>query len=41
VGIVESDISKLLKQPVKISDDKIAFISQYLSDSTILKKRKE
>jgi energy-converting hydrogenase B subunit L len=38
---VESDISKLLEQPVKISDDKIAFISQYLSDSTILKKRKE
>jgi|ERR1039458_7385769 energy-converting hydrogenase B subunit L len=41
VGIVESDISQLLKQPVKISDDKIAFISQYLSDSAILKKRKE
>jgi energy-converting hydrogenase B subunit L len=41
VGVVESDISKLLEQPVKISDDKIAFISQYLSDSTILKKRKE
>jgi energy-converting hydrogenase B subunit L len=41
VGMVESDISKLLEKPIKISDDKIAFISQYLSDSTILKKRKD
>jgi energy-converting hydrogenase B subunit L len=41
VGIVESDISKLLEKPVKISDDKIAFISQYLADSTIIKKRKD
>ncbi len=41
VGVVESDISKLLEKPVKISEDKIAFISQYLADSTILKKRKE
>jgi len=38
---VESDISELLDKPVKISDDKVAFISQYLADSTILKKRKE
>ena len=41
VGVVESDISKLLEKPVKISDDKIAFISQYLADSTIIKKRKD
>jgi len=41
VGEVELDISKLLEKPVKISDDKIAFISQYLADSTIIKKRKE
>jgi energy-converting hydrogenase B subunit L len=41
VGVVESDISELLEEPVKISEDKIAFISQYLADSTILKKRKE
>ncbi len=41
VGIVESDISELLDKPVKISDDKVAFISQYLADSTIIKKRKE
>lgn len=41
VGVVESDISKLLEKPVKISDDKIAFIAQFLSDSTIIKKRKD
>lgn len=41
VGVVELDISQLLEKPVKISDDKIAFISQYLSDSTIIMKRKE
>ncbi len=41
VGMVESDISELLEKPVKISDDKVAFISQYLADSTIIKKRKE
>jgi energy-converting hydrogenase B subunit L len=41
VGKVELDIKKLLEKPVKISDDKIAFISQYLADSTILEKRKE
>ena len=41
VGVLESDISKLLEKPVKISDDKVAFISQYLADSTIIKKRKD
>lgn len=41
VGEVESDISKLLEKPVKISEDKIAFISQYLADNTIIRKRKE
>lgn len=41
VGIVESDISQLLEKPVKISEDKIAFISQYLVDSTILRKREK
>ncbi|MGO9388049.1 MAG: 4Fe-4S dicluster domain-containing protein [Methanobacterium sp.] len=40
VGGATSDISMLLEKPVKISDDKIAFIAQYLSDSTVLKKRK-
>lgn len=41
VGQPESDISTLLEKPVKISDDKLAFISQFLSDSTVLRKRKE
>lgn len=41
VGIVESDMSQLLEKPVKISEDKIAFISQYLVDSTILRKREK
>ena len=41
VGYVELEISQLLEKPVKISDDKLAFIAQYLSDSTILRKRKE
>jgi len=40
VGEVELHISELLEKPIKISDDKIAFIAQYLSDSTVLKKRK-
>jgi energy-converting hydrogenase B subunit L len=41
VGVVESDISQLLEKPVKISEDKIAFISQYLADNTIIRKRKD
>lgn len=39
VGVVEEDIKELLKKPVKISDDKIAFISQYLSDNAVIRKR--
>ena len=41
VGVVESEISQLLEKPVKISEDKIAFISQYLADNTILRKREK
>ncbi len=41
VGIVELDISQLLEKPVKISEDKIAFISQYLADNTIIRKRED
>lgn len=40
VGIVESDISQMMEKPFKISDDKIAFISQFLADKSILKKKK-
>ena len=40
VGEVELNVAELLEKPIKISDDKLVFISQYLSDSTIIKKRK-
>jgi energy-converting hydrogenase B subunit L len=40
VGVVESDINKLMDKPFKISDDKIAFIAQFLADKSILKKKK-
>jgi energy-converting hydrogenase B subunit L len=40
VGIVESDINQLMDKPFKISDDKIAFIAQFLADKSILKKKK-
>lgn len=39
VGEARSNIKELLEKPIKISDDKIAFISQYLSDNAIIKKR--
>ena len=41
VGNQKVDVSKLINQPVKISDDKLKVISQYLSDKTILKNNKE
>ena len=41
VGIVEEDITEMLEKPVKISDDKIAFIAQYLSDNAIIRKRED
>lgn len=40
VGDVKLDVGELLEKPIKISDDKLTFIAQYLSDSTVLKKRK-
>lgn len=39
VGIVETDIKDLMDKPFKISEDKVAFISQFLSDKTIIKKK--
>ncbi|WP_414470282.1 4Fe-4S dicluster domain-containing protein [Methanobacterium sp. ACI-7] len=39
VGEVEVDVKEMLDKPIKISDDKIAFISQYLSDNAIIRKR--
>ena len=41
VGNQEVDVSELINQPVKISDDKLKVISQYLSDKTILKNRED
>ncbi|HOI39688.1 MAG TPA: 4Fe-4S binding protein [Methanobacterium sp.] len=41
VGEIESDISELMEKPVKISEDKIAYISQFLADNTVIRKRKE
>lgn len=38
VGDVELNLEKLMNKPFKISDDKLSFISQFLSDKTILKK---
>ena len=41
VGNQEVDIADAINQPFKISDDKLKFIAQYLSDKTVLKNRKE
>ena len=38
VGEVEMDLEKVIDKPFKISDDKLSFISQFLSDKTVLKK---
>jgi len=40
VGKVQLDLKELMAQPVKISEDKIAFISQFLSDKTIINEKK-
>lgn len=41
VGEIDLDISELMEKPVKISEDKIAYISQFLADNTIIRKRKD
>ena len=41
VGDQEVDVSDLIEQPFKISDDKLKFIAQYLSDNTVLKNRED
>jgi energy-converting hydrogenase B subunit L len=38
VGKVEMNLEKVMDKPFKISDDKLSFISQFLSDKTVLKK---
>lgn len=41
VGDVNPDIKELLEKPVKISEDKIAYISKFLSDNAVIKKRED
>ena len=40
VGDFEVDVSSKINEPIKISEDKLKYISQYLSDQTILKNKK-
>lgn len=40
VGEVDISPQKLITKPFKISDEKIQFIAQYLSDKTIIKNKK-
>lgn len=39
VGDIDVDVKELMNEPIKISDDKITFISQYLTDKTVLDKK--
>ena len=41
VGDQEVDIASTMEQPFKISDDKLKFIAQYLSDKTVLKNQED
>jgi energy-converting hydrogenase B subunit L len=41
VGKVTLDLEKDMNKPFKISEDKLSFIAQYLSDKTIIKSHKE
>ena len=41
VGDQEVDIASTMEQPFKISDDKLKFIAQYLSDKTVLKNNED
>ncbi len=41
VGEVEINLEENMNKPFKISEDKLSFISQYLSDKTILKNTDE
>ncbi len=41
VGDVRPDVREMLEKPVKISEDKIAFIAQYLSDNAIIRKKED
>ena len=41
VGDQEVDIAGAMNEPFKISDDKLKFIAQYVSDKTVLKNRED
>ena len=41
VGEVELNLEENMNKPFKISEDKLLFISQYLSDKTVLKNRSD
>ncbi len=41
VGEVEFDVKESIQKPIKISDDKLKFITQFLSDKTIITRKKE
>ena len=41
VGDQEVDVADMLDKPFKISDDKLKFIAQYLSDNSVLRNREE
>jgi energy-converting hydrogenase B subunit L len=41
VGKVEVDLEKMMEKPFKISEDKLSFISQFLSDKTVLKRKRQ
>ena len=41
VGDQEVNVADTLEKPFKISDEKLKFIAQYLSDNTVLKNREE
>ena len=41
VGDQEVDISEAIDQPFKISDEKLKFIAQYLSDRSVLRNRED
>ncbi|HIH62598.1 MAG TPA: 4Fe-4S dicluster domain-containing protein [Methanobacteriales archaeon] len=40
VGIVEFDVKEAIEKPVKIPDEKLKFITQFLSDKSILEREK-
>lgn len=40
VGIVEFDVKEAIEKPVKIPEEKLKFITQFLSDKSIIEREK-